>query len=413
MELIEIGKRAKAASRKLARYTATQINDALELIATALVDNTTDIMSANEYDLEKAAENGIPEVMQDRLMLTATRIKQIADGVREVKALPSPLGSVESMEKLENGLLIGKMRVPFGVIGMIYESRPNVTVDAAVLTLKAGSAVILRGGKEAINTNITLAEIMRKAIEQAGLDPDCIQLIEDTSRKTAEELMKLNDYVDLLIPRGGGSLIRSVVQNATVPVIKTGEGNCHIYCDEGCDHQKALPIITNAKTQRPSVCNAAESLLIHKSEAKTLLPLIKEALDARNTVIKGCERTREIIDCESATEEDYYTEFLDYIISCKVVDSLDEAIDHINEHSTGHSEAIITESYQNSQRFLAEVDSAAVYVNASTRFTDGNQFGLGAEIGISTQKLHVRGPMGLKEITTCKYIIYGNGQIRK
>ncbi len=412
MDLNLIGKNAKAASRDLVRRTPARINEALKAIADALTENTEAILKANASDLEKAAQNGIKEVMADRLRLTEARIKAMADGVREVVALPSPVGSVESMDKLENGLTVGKMRVPFGVIAMIYESRPNVTVDAAVLTLKSGNAVILRGGKEAINSNIALAEIMRKALADSGLDPNCIQIITDTDRKTAEDLMRLNDYVDLLIPRGGGSLIRSVVQNATVPVIRTGEGNCHIYCDESCDLQKAVKIIVNAKTQRPSVCNAAESLLVHEGVAEKFLPLIKEALDEKNTEIKGCERTREIISCTPATEEDYYTEFLDYIISCKVVSSLSEAIDHINAHSTGHSEAIITESYANSQRFLAEIDSAAVYVNASTRFTDGNQFGLGAEIGISTQKLHVRGPMGLEELTTSKYIIYGDGQVR-
>jgi len=412
MDLITIGRNAKAASASLVRYTPSQINEALSAIASALTDNTDAILAANATDLAKAAENGIKEVMADRLRLTEARIKAMADGVREVVALPSPVGSVEYMDKLENGLTVGKMRVPFGVIAMIYESRPNVTVDAAVLTLKSGNAVILRGGKEAINSNIALAEIMRKALTDSGLDADCIQIIKDTDRKTAEDLMRLNDYVDLLIPRGGGSLIRSVVQNATVPVIRTGEGNCHIYCDESCDLQKAVNIIVNAKTQRPSVCNAAESLLVHEKVAQSLLPLIKKALDEKNTLIKGCEKTRAIIDCDPATEEDYYTEFLDYIISCKVVSSLSEAIAHINAHSTGHSEAIITESYSNAQSFLAQIDSAAVYVNASTRFTDGNQFGLGAEIGISTQKLHVRGPMGLKELTTSKYIIYGDGQVR-
>lgn len=412
-DILTIGKNAKEASHVLASAKATTINHALRQIADQLIEQSEKILEANAEDLKKAEENGIGPVMADRLRLTQDRIRSIADGVRQVEKLPSPVGEILSMDKLENGLTVGRMRVPFGVIGVIYESRPNVTVDAAVLTLKAGSAVILRGGKEAIRSNITIANIMRSALADSGLPSDCIQIIEDTDRATATALMKLNGYIDLLIPRGGHSLIQNVTENATVPVIRTGEGNCHIYCDEGCDHQKAVSIIVNAKTQRPSVCNAAESLLIHEKEAKTLLPKIKKALDEKHTEIRGCKRTGEIIECTPATEEDYFTEYLDYIISCKVVSSLEEAISHINTHSTGHSEAIITETYDHAMRFLREIDSAAVYVNASTRFTDGNQFGLGAEIGISNQKLHARGPLGLKEITTTKFIVLGDGQIRQ
>ncbi len=412
MTVTELGIKAKAAAREGAKLAESTINEALFRIADSLRENSAAILAENEKDIEKAHQNGINEVMTDRLRLTEPRIDSIAKGVEEVAMLSSPKGKITESKKLANGLTVEKMRVPFGVIAIIYESRPNVTVDAAALTLKSGNAVILRGGKEAINSNIALAYAMRKALNRCGLNEDLIQIIEDTDRESARQLMRLDKYVDLLIPRGSGNLIRSVAENATVPVIKTGEGNCHIYCDETCDADKAVKIIVNAKTQRPSVCNAAESLVIHSAVAEKLLPRIKAALDEKNTEIIGCGRTQKIIDCTPASDEDFYKEYLDYKISCIIVDSIDEAIAHINEHSTMHSEAIITENERNASKFLTEIDSAAVYVNASTRFTDGNQFGLGAEMGISTQKLHVRGPMGLEALTSEKYVIRGNGQVR-
>ena len=360
--LTEIGKKAKAASLQAARLSPEEIDSALKLIAGQLIQNTDAILKENQKDISKAKENGIRDVMIDRLLLTEERIAGIAEGIIQVSSLKSPIGGIRESQKLENGLLVGKMRVPMGVVAMIYESRPNVTADAASLTLKTGNAVILRGGKEAIHSNIAIAGVMRQTLASCGLNPDIIQMIEDTSRETATALMKLNGYVDVLIPRGGAGLIQSVVENATVNVIETGVGNCHIYVDQGCDLDMAKKIVFNAKTQRPSVCNAAESLLVHRQAAKAFLPLVKAALEEKNVEIRGCEKTREIISCVLATEEDYFKEYLDYIISVKVVDSFDQAVEHINRYSTHHSEAIITNDYQNAQRFLNEVDSAAVDV---------------------------------------------------
>lgn len=413
MSLEIIGQRAKSAARAAAKLTEPEINSALLAIAQALEDNQEEILAENQKDILAAQKNGVREVMIDRLLLTEERIQSIADGVREVAALKSPVGEVEEMRRMENGLQIGKMRVPLGVIAIIYESRPNVTADCAALCLKTGNAVILRGGKDAIHSNIAITKAIQKALEFSGITPNAVQLITDTSRETAQALMKLNKYIDVLIPRGGAGLIRTVVENASVSVIETGTGNCHIYADEDCDFAMATEIVLNAKTQRPSVCNAAESLLIHKNIAEKLLPLIWAALKEKNVEFRGCERTAKIIPCKAAKEEDFYAEYLDYIISVKIVDGLDEAISHINHYGTGHSDVILTNRYDHAQKFLREVDSAAVYVNASTRFTDGNVFGLGAEIGISTQKLHARGPMGLSALTSQKYIVLGNGQIRK
>ena len=412
LKIEEICINAKVAAAEAAKLSETQINSALEKIAVELEKNTDKILTANKKDISLAKENGIKEVMVDRLLLTEERIKDISSSIREVIALKSPVGRISNTEKMANGLLIGKMRVPMGVVAIIYESRPNVTADAAVLTLKAGNAVILRGGKEAIQSNIAISEVMRDALEDCGFDKNIIQLIHDTSRETATKLMKMNGYVDLLIPRGGAGLIKSVVENATVNVIETGTGNCHIFADSSCNFDMALNILYNAKTQRPSVCNAAESFLVHKDIAEKILPLAKERLADKNVEIRGCEKTQKIIDCVPATEEDFYTEYNDFILSVKVVDGIDEAIKHINKYGTHHSDCIVTNNFNNAQDFLNQVDSAAVYINASTRFTDGNVFGLGAEIGISTQKLHARGPMGLEAITNEKFVIYGNGQIR-
>ncbi|MGN0613778.1 MAG: glutamate-5-semialdehyde dehydrogenase [Porcipelethomonas sp.] len=409
-----LGSKAKAAEHAAASAPSKLKNDALTAIAEALTENTDKIIAANKLDLENAEKNGMSASMQDRLMLNENRIKDIAAGVLKLVEAEDLIGSVDYGVVRPNGLRICKTRVPLGVIGIIFESRPNVTVDAATLCLKAGNTVILKGGKEAINSNKCLAGIMREAVEKTGLPADVIQLVEDTSRETTAELMKLNEYLDVLIPRGGAGLIRAVVSQATVPVIETGTGNCHVYVDSSADIEMAADIVNNGKTQRPSVCNAVESLLVHRDIAKEALPAIKAKLDEHNVEIRGCERTAEILgDCVvPATEEDYAAEFLDYIISVKVVDSLDEAIGHIRKYSTGHSEAIVTRSLENAEKFQREVDSAAVYVNASTRFTDGGEYGFGAEIGISTQKLHARGPMGLRELTTVKYLINGNGQIR-
>lgn len=409
----EMGAKAKAASRILAN-AGEKKNDALRAIAQALLDNSDTIIAANKTDLEKGKENGLSASLLDRLMLDRKRIEGIAQGVLEVAALPDPVGTVISGSVRPNGLKISKVRVPMGVIGIIYESRPNVTVDAAVLCLKSGNAVILRGGKEAINSNMCLAEIMRGAVEQTGLDRNSVQLIEDTSRQSSTELMGLTKYLDVLIPRGGKGLIRAVVDNAKVPVIETGAGNCHVYVDEYADLDMAADIIFNAKTSRPSVCNAIETILVHKAVAEKALPLIKARLDEKNVELRGCERTRAILgDCVvPADESDWETEYLDYILAVKVVDSFDQAVEHIAKYSSGHSECIITGNYKNARLFTERVDAAAVYVNSSTRFTDGGMFGLGAEIGISTQKLHARGPMGLNELTSMKFIIEGDGQVR-
>lgn len=414
MTQLEImGAKAKEASRFL-MTAGSKKDDALNAIAYALRENSDRIIKANDIDIENGEKAGLTKSLLDRLKLTEERINGMADGVSEVTSLADPIGRVLDGRTLKNGLQIEKVTVPMGVIGIIFEARPNVTSDAAALCLKAGSAVILRGGKEAINSNKAIAEIMRDAIEGAGLPRDCVSLVEDITRQSATELMQLSDYLDVLIPRGGAGLIKSVVDNAKVPVIETGVGNCHVYVDKSADVDMAKSIIFNAKTSRPSVCNAIETVLVHKDIAEKALPKIKAELDKMNVEIRGCETTRAILgeSVVSATENDYAIEFLDYILAVKVVESLDDALAHISKYSTGHSESIITSDYESANKFTACVDSAAVYVNASTRFTDGGEFGLGAEIGISTQKLHARGPMGLNELTSSKYIIRGNGQIR-
>ena len=414
MTQLEImGAKAKDASRFL-MTAGSKKDEALNAIAKALRENADKIIKANDIDIENGKNAGLTKSLLDRLKLTEERINGMADGVSEVASLADPVGRVLDGRTLKNGLQIEKVTVPMGGIGIIFEARPNVTSDAAALCLKAGSAVILRGGKEAINSNKAIAEIMRDAIENAGLPRDCVSLVEDTTRQSATELMQLSDYLDVLIPRGGAGLIKSVVENAKVPVIETGVGNCHVYVDKSADVDMAKSIIFNAKTSRPSVCNAIETVLVHKDIAEKALPEIKAELDKMNVEIRGCERTRAILgdSVVPATENDYAIEFLDYILAVKVVDSLDDALAHIAKYSTGHSESIITSDYESANKFTACVDSAAVYVNASTRFTDGGEFGLGAEIGISTQKLHARGPMGLNELTSSKFIIRGNGQIR-
>lgn len=413
MNLTEIGTRAKQVSRILAVLGQQEKNAALEAAAEAICANEAEILAANEADVKKAVERGMSPGLVDRLRLTSSRVSDMADGLRSVASLHDPIGEVESMQKRPNGLLIGKKRVPLGVIGIIYEARPNVTADAFALCFKSGNAVVLRGGSDAIHSNTAITEAIRKGLRSCSLPEDAIQLITDTSRDTVRAFMRMKDFLDVLIPRGGAGLIRTVVENSTVPVIETGTGNCHIYVDASADLQMACEIVHNAKTQRIGVCNACESLLVHRSVACRFLPMLKDRLSEKNVEMRGDEASCSLIpEMVPATEEDWGTEYLDYILSVKQVDSLEEAIAHINRYGTGHSEAIITSDYSNAQRFLDEVDAAAVYVNASTRFTDGAQFGFGAEIGISTQKLHARGPMGLKELTTTKYIIYGSGQIR-
>ena len=405
---------AKQASQAASLLSTKEKNDALTAISRVLVEQADRVLEANAMDLAQAKENGMSTVMQDRLLLTKERIEGIAASVLDVVKLEDPVGQVVEGYRTVSGLNIQRIRVPMGVIGIIFESRPNVTVDAAALCLKAGSAVLLRGGKEAYRSNLAFVRLMQQALEECGLPKELIQLVEDTSRETATKMMKLNGLLDVLIPRGGAGLIRSCVENATVPVIETGTGNCHIYVDATADLEMAVNIVFNAKTSRPSVCNAAESLLVHQDVAQTFLPMCQKKLAEKNVEIRGCQETCKILGdlAVPATEEDYGKEFLDYIISCKVVGSVEEAIRHINRYSTGHSECIVTKDLNSADQFTAAVDSAAVYVNASTRFTDGGEFGLGAEIGISTQKLHARGPMGLKELTTVKYVIRGNGQIR-
>ena len=411
--LEELGQKAKKAATVLNTAGQDLKNTGLQQAAKALISNMDEILSANELDIKSAKENGMMESLIDRLTLTKDRIEGMAKGLIDIISLPDPIGEVTSMTLRPNGLTIGCKRVPIGVIGIIYESRPNVTADAFGLCFKTGNAVILRGGSDAIHSNITIVSIIRNALLEIGLPEDSIQLLEDTSRETAKEFMKLNKYVDVLIPRGGEGLIRTVVENSTIPVIETGTGNCHIYVDESADFTMALDIIDNAKNQRLGVCNACESLVIHEKIAHEFLPLLYDRLNKAGVEIRSCERGKEIIkEFSLATEEDFYKEYLDKIISLKIADSIEEAIDHINTHNTKHSEAIITKDYANSMKFHNEIDAAAVYVNASTRFTDGAEFGFGAEIGISTQKLHARGPMGLLALTTTKYIIFGNGQIR-
>lgn len=409
-----MGKLAKQAAFELNTAGTALKNKTLELIARDLIQYTDKIIEANRLDVEAARKAGISESLIDRLSLDKKRIEGIADGVLKVAALDDPVGKIDAGWQRPNGLRIRKMRVPLGVIGIIFEARPNVTVDAAVLCLKSGNACILRGGKEALRSNLALCEIMRGAIKRAGLPEYSVQVLSDTSRETAVQMMRLNKYLDVLIPRGGAGLIHSVVENASVPVIETGIGNCHVYIDETADLKMGANIIFNAKTSRPSVCNAAETLLVHRNIAKTFLPMAKKMLDTKNVELRGCEETVNILGdgVKPAAEADYETEYNDYILAVRVVSGVDEAISHISRYGTGHSEAIVTENYTNAEKFLQKIDAAAVYVNASTRFTDGNEFGFGAEIGISTQKLHARGPMGLDELTTVKYLIYGNGQTR-
>lgn len=409
-----LGSRAKACRKAAATASTAEKNAALAAISAALRESIDVILDSNEADLIAARENGMSEAMQDRLRLTADRINGIADGVDDVIKLEDPIGEVISGSVRPNGMSITKVRVPLGTIAIIFESRPNVTVDAAVLCLKSGNAVILRGGKEAFNSNRCLCSIMRSELAKVGLPEDLIQFVEDTSREVSNELMRCSDYIDVLIPRGGAGLIRACKQNATVPVIETGTGNCHVFVDETADLPMAVSIVNNGKTRRVSVCNAVESLLVHENVAEEFLPMINAKLDEKHVEIRGCERTKAILgdSVVPATEEDYATEFLDYIISVKVVKSLDEAIEHIDKYTTHHSECIVTNDLANAERFQKEIDAAAVYVNVSTAFTDGGMFGLGAEIGISTQKLHARGPMGLRELTSMKFLIGGNGQIR-
>ncbi|RKI31243.1 glutamate-5-semialdehyde dehydrogenase [bacterium 1xD8-6] len=410
----ELGQKAVQAKRRIASASTGEKNAVLIKIAQILRENTDFILEENEKDIADARQNGITETMVDRLRLTEERIEGIADACLQLVNLEDPVGEVLEGSVRPNGMRITKVRVPLGVAGIIYESRPNVTVDAAALCIKSGNAAVLRGGKEAIHSNKVLMGLMQQALRECGFAGETVQLVEDTSREVATEMMRANEYIDVLIPRGGAGLIQAIVKNATVPVIETGTGNCHLYVDETADLAMAVSIADNGKTQRPSVCNALETCLVHSSIAKKFLPELAKAFEAHQVEIRGCERTKEILG-ESvvlAAEEDYATEFLDYIMSIKVVDSIDEAIEHIRKYSTGHSECIVTNDYNHAEQFQKEVDSACVYVNCSTRFTDGGEFGLGAEIGISTQKLHVRGPMGLKELTTQKYLINGTGQIR-
>ena len=413
MELIEICKKAKKVKYEIQCLTTKEKNDALLAVADKLVAEADSIIAANAKDYERGVSNGMHKGLLDRLLLDKKRIEAMAEGLRQVAALPDPIGEVIDSFSRPNGLQIKKVRVPMGVIGIIYEARPNVTADAFALTFKAGNAVVLKGGSDAIDSNIQIANVMRAALSECGINPDAIQLIEDTDRAVTTKFMQMNEYIDVLIPRGSARLINAVVENSTIPVIETGTGNCHIYVDKDADIDKAIPIIINAKTQRIGVCNAAESLVVHEDIKDKFLPLFEKAMNEHNVEIRGDEESRKLMtSAVSATEEDFGKEFLDYIISVKTVKNVDEAIEHINKYNTSHSDAIITENEEIAKRFLDRVDSACVYVNASTRFTDGFEFGFGAEIGISTQKLHARGPMGLKELTSYKYQITGEGQIR-
>ena len=412
--LQEIGQKAQKAKPSLQTLETLKKNAALEAVANALLEESDTILKENEKDIEAARANQMKEGLVDRLLLTRARIEGMAEGLTQLVTLEDPIGEVLSMKKRPNGLMIGQKRVPLGVVGIIYESRPNVTADAFGLCFKTGNAVILKGGSDAIHSNKAIVSVIQNALADLNITRDAIQLIEDSNRETTTAFMKLNQYVDVLIPRGGAGLIQAVVNNSTIPVIETGTGNCHVYVDETADLDMAIDIIFNAKTQRIGVCNACESIVVHKNVINNLLPALKERLDEKNVELRGDQPA---IDAVSgilpAVEEDWGSEYLDYILSIKTVTSIEEAISHINRYNTGHSEAIITNDYSHSQKFLEEIDAAAVYVNASTRFTDGFEFGFGAEIGISTQKLHARGPMGLLALTTTKYIIYGNGQIRK
>ena len=412
--LEEIGKKVKESVRELNNMGSIEKDNILRKVAEEIIKSQEKILLANKIDIENAIKNNMKESLIDRLKLDEKRILNMSQGLIKIADLEDPIGETIEGKKLKNGLEISKKRVPIGVIAIIYESRPNVTLDAFGLCFKTGNAVILRGGKDAINTNVAIAEVIRNVLKESKISENCVYLIKDTSREKSLELMKLNKYVDVLIPRGGAGLIKTVVENSTIPVIETGTGNCHIYVDEFADFEMALSIIENAKTQRTGVCNACESLVIHKSIAKEFISLLVQKLSNKNVEIRGDEEACRISDkILKATEEDWGKEYLDLIISVKTVKNIDEAIEHINNYSTRHSESIITSNYENAQKFLNEIDSSCVYVNASTRFTDGSEFGFGAEIGISTQKLHARGPMGLKELTTTKYVIYGNGQIRE
>lgn len=411
--LNRLGMNAKAAETEMRNLSTNKKNEVLLAVADRLVRDAQTLISANALDVEAGKRNHMPEGLIDRLMLTKSRIEGMAEGLRQVSALDDPVGEVLGMKKRPNGLLIGQKRVPLGVIGIIYEARPNVTADAFALCFKTGNVVILKGGSDAIHSNEAIVNCIRETLKEYDVEENAIQLISDTSRETAAEFMKMNQYVDVLIPRGGRGLIKAVVENSTIPVIETGTGNCHIYVDETADLQMAADIIMNAKTQRVGVCNACESVLVHEKVKDEFLPVLARRLQEKQVEIRADEAACELIPgAVHATEEDWGREYLDYILSLKVVSSVEEAISHINQYNTGHSEAIITNNYEHAQKFLDQVDAAAVYVNASTRFTDGFEFGFGAEIGISTQKLHARGPMGLLALTTTKYIIYGNGQIR-
>lgn len=413
-ELEKIGEKSKKAAAFLNNADTEFKNRMLSAIAKALVENSEEIIAANEKDIAAAKENGMSPSMLDRLLITKERILSIADGVEKVAALADPVGDVLSETTRPNGLKIRQVRVALGVVGVIYEARPNVTADTAALCLKSSNAVILRGGKEAINTNIATVAVMRRALESVGANPDIIGFVTDTTRQSANEMMRLNKYIDVLIPRGGAGLINAVVQNATVPVIETGVGNCHIFVDKSADVKKAVDIVLNAKASRPSVCNACESLLIHKDVSEEFFALLNDAFKKENIKVYGCKKTMEKLTCErEADEADFATEFLDKVISVKIVNDIDEAIEHISKYSTKHSECIVTNDEKNAEKFTKSIDAAAVYVNASTRFTDGFEFGFGAEIGISTQKLHARGPMGLCQLTSYKYIVCGDGQIRQ
>ena len=412
--LLQLGMNAKEAENTIRTITTDQKNQVLAAVADYLVESTDKLLEANAADVTNAKQNHMPEGLVDRLMLSPERIEGMAEGLRQLVALEDPIGEVTGMKKRPNGLLIGQKRVPLGVVGIIYEARPNVTADAFGLCFKTGNVVILKGGSDAIHSNEAIVDCIRESLKACGVTENAIQLIADTSRETAAEFMKMNEYVDVLIPRGGKGLIKAVVNQSTIPVIETGTGNCHIYVDESADLDMAVNIILNAKTQRVGVCNACESLLVHANVKEKLLPVLAQKLKEKHVEMRADKEAHELMPGSvDATEEDWGTEYLDYILSIKVVYSVDEAIAHINRYNTGHSEAIITNDYTNAQKFLDEVDAAAVYVNASTRFTDGFEFGYGAEIGISTQKLHARGPMGLLALTTTKYIIYGNGQIRQ
>lgn len=414
MYIQTLGQQAKEAEIQIAQLSTKVKNEILIKSAKALLNNCQNILDINKEDVEKAKTSGVKDAFIDRLTLTEKRISDMADGLRQIASLNDPVGEFLYGKTLPNGLIIQQKRVPLGVIAIIFESRPNVTADAFGLCLKSGNAVILRGGKEAIKTNIAIVNIFKNVLKECGINENAVQIVENTSHEIANELMKAHEYVDVLIPRGSARLINTVINNSTVPCIQTGVGNCHIFVDESAKLDDAVNIIVNAKTQRPGVCNAVETLLIHKNVASSVLPNIGKELQSRNVEIRGDETVRQYIpNSIPATEEDWATEYEDYIVAIKVVEDLDEVIKHIAKYGTKHSESIITENYSNAQRFLNEVDAAAVYINASTRFTDGGQFGFGAEIGISTQKLHARGPMGLKELTTTKYVIMGNGQVRE